>query len=75
MVPDPVVQHQHGAWADDYRRQVPTLLGPRHHRHIALAAQETGTVGYIAWHVDPRRRHGEIDILACWHNTVPSPVL
>lgn len=60
-----IFHHQHGRWADDYRAQVPTLHDPSAHKHVAVAETSDGVVaGYVAWRVDPARRHGDIVILA-----------
>jgi ribosomal protein S18 acetylase RimI-like enzyme len=64
MVPPRVFEHQHGSWAQDYARQVPTLLDPENHRHVLVAEHNRAIVGFIAWHIDLDRRHGEIDMLA-----------
>src|SRR5262245_11989149 len=63
MVTPEVFEHQHGSWADDYRRQVPALLSPDQHKHIVLAEDQGEVVGYLAWNTDTDRRHGEIDIV------------
>lgn len=58
-------QHQHGRWADDYRAQVPALHDPAASRHVAVAETGDGAIaGYIAWEIDPARRHGDVVILA-----------
>jgi ribosomal protein S18 acetylase RimI-like enzyme len=60
-----IFHHQHGRWADDYRAQVPALHDPAAGRHVAVAETSDGTItGYVAWTVDPARRHGDVDILA-----------
>ena len=66
MLGDQIFQHQHGAWADDYRRSVPGFLAPPEHKYVAIAEDdETDTIhGYVAWQVDIDRRHGTIEILA-----------
>jgi ribosomal protein S18 acetylase RimI-like enzyme len=65
MVPPKVFAHQHGAWADDYRKSVPKLHDPERDRRVAVAETDAGEIGgYVAWAVDLERRHGEIDILA-----------
>jgi ribosomal protein S18 acetylase RimI-like enzyme len=66
MVPADVFLHQHGSWADDYRESVPKLHDPDHHKHVSVAVGDTGgmILGYIAWVIDPERRHGDIDIVA-----------
>jgi ribosomal protein S18 acetylase RimI-like enzyme len=65
MVPPDVYEHQHGSWADDYRASVPELHDPSAHKHVVVAGSDAGeVVGYVAWAVDPDRRHGEIDTLA-----------
>lgn len=63
MVSPEVFEHQHGSWAEDYRRLVPGLLSPDHGRLVALAKDGGEIVGYVAWHTDADRRHGEIDVL------------
>jgi ribosomal protein S18 acetylase RimI-like enzyme len=65
QVGEVIFQHQHGQWADDYRAQVPALHDPAAGKNVALAEAGDGTIaGYVAWEVDPARRHGEIVILA-----------
>lgn len=60
-----IFQHQHGQWADDYRAQVPALHDPPAGKHVAVAQSSDGAVvGYVAWTVDPAKRHGEVVILA-----------
>jgi ribosomal protein S18 acetylase RimI-like enzyme len=62
---EPIFRHQHGRWADDYRAQVPTLHDPAANKYVAVAEAGDGTVaGYVAWTVDPARRHGDVVILA-----------
>jgi ribosomal protein S18 acetylase RimI-like enzyme len=67
VVGETVFAHQHGAWRDDYRAQVPTLHDPTSHRYVAVAEADGGLLGYVGWSVDPERRHGEIEILAVTH--------
>lgn len=63
MLGEAVFAHRHGNWRDDYRTEVPDLHDPKNHKYVAVA--ESGPiVGYVAWNVDPERRHGEIHILA-----------
>lgn len=65
QVGEVIFQHQHGRWADDYRAQVPTLHDPAAGKHVAVAETSDGTIaGYVAWEVDPARRHGEVGLLA-----------
>ena len=65
MVPDTVFTHQHGAWADDYRRLVPTLHDPDHGREVAVDEDQAGRLtGYVGWLVDDARHHGTISIVA-----------
>ena len=65
MVPPEVFEHQHGSWADDYRKSVPRLHDPGAHRHVGVAEADTAEIaGYIGWVIDPERRHGEIDTVA-----------
>jgi hypothetical protein len=60
-----IFQHQHGRWADDYRAQVPVLHDPAAGKHVAVAeTSDDAIAGYVAWQVDPARRHGDVVILA-----------
>ena len=60
-----IFHHQHGRWADDYRAQVPALHDPAAGKYVAVAESSDGTIaGYVAWSVDPARRHGDVVILA-----------
>ena len=60
-----IFQHQHGRWADDYRAQVPALHDPAANKQVAVAETSDGAiVGYVAWTVDPARRHGDVVLLA-----------
>lgn len=63
MVTPEVFEHQHGSWAEDYRRMVPSLLDPDHRKYVAVAEDRADLGGYIAWHTDFDRRHGQIDVL------------
>lgn len=65
QVGEAIFQHQHGRWADDYRAQVPALHDPAANKHVAVAETSEGAnVGYVAWTIDPARRHGDVVILA-----------
>lgn len=65
LVGEAIFHHQHGQWAEDYRALVPALHDPAAHKHVAVAeAGEQAIAGYIAWKVDPVRRHGDVVILA-----------
>jgi ribosomal protein S18 acetylase RimI-like enzyme len=65
LVGETIFHHQHGRWADDYRAQVPTLHDPAANKYVAVAETSDGAVaGYVAWAVDPARRHGDVVILA-----------
>lgn len=65
LVGEVIFGHQHGQWADDYRAQVPALHDPDADTYVAVAqASDQAIAGYVAWRVDPARRHGDIDILA-----------
>lgn len=65
MVPTDVFVHQHGQWADDYRESVPKLHDPNAHKHVVVAdAPVREIAGYVAWAIDPERRHGHIDTVA-----------
>lgn len=55
---------QHGDWRDDYRKQVAELHAPARHAYIAVAEIDNDIAGYVAWAVDPARRHGVVTILA-----------
>ena len=60
-----IFRHQHGRWVDDYRAQVPALHDPAAGKHVAVAHSDDGAVaGYVAWTVDPVRRHGQAVIIA-----------
>jgi ribosomal protein S18 acetylase RimI-like enzyme len=60
-----IFQHQHGRWADDYRALVPALHDPAAGKHVAVAeTSDDAIAGYVAWQVDPARRHGDVVILA-----------
>ncbi len=67
LVGERVFAHQHGSWREDYRAQVPTLHDPPAHEYVALAEKDDALLGYVAWHIDPAHRHGEIEILAIAH--------
>lgn len=65
LVGEVIFRHQHGRWADDYRAQVPALHDPAADKYVAVAETGAGAIaGYVAWTVDPARRHGDIEILA-----------
>lgn len=64
LVGETVFAHQHGAWREDYRAQVPTLHDPPAHKYVAVAEDEGDLLGYVAWNIEPGRRHGEVEILA-----------
>ena len=53
---DPAVfAHDHGTWADDYRREVPTFHDPEANRFIVLAEETAGggsPLGYVGWQVN-----------------------
>jgi ribosomal protein S18 acetylase RimI-like enzyme len=53
---DPAVfVHDHGTWADDYRRDVPTFHDPDADRFIVLAEETAGDgspLGYVGWQVN-----------------------
>jgi ribosomal protein S18 acetylase RimI-like enzyme len=59
-----IFQHQHGAWADDYRRTVPELHAPESNKFVVVAEDAGAIVGYVAWVTDPVKRHGDVDMLA-----------
>jgi ribosomal protein S18 acetylase RimI-like enzyme len=65
LVGEVIFQHQHGRWADDYRAMVPALHDPAAGKHVAVAETGDGAIaGYVAWTIDPAKRHGEVFILA-----------
>jgi ribosomal protein S18 acetylase RimI-like enzyme len=63
-VGDAVFHHQHGAWRDDYRHHVPTLLDPDEHKYVAVVEDQSAIAAYIAWNIDVAKRHGDIEMLA-----------
>lgn len=48
-----VFEHDHGAWEDDYRREVPALHDPDAGRFITVAEDDGRLLGYVGWHVGP----------------------
>jgi len=64
LLGDEVFQHQHGAWDQDYRDEVPTLHDPQEKRFVAVAAIEGEVVGYVSWRIEGKPHHGEIVLLA-----------
>lgn len=65
LVGEVIFHHRHGRWADDYRAQVPALHNPAAGKYVAVAeTSDAAIAGYVAWTVDPARRHGSIEILA-----------
>jgi len=65
LVGETIFRHQHGRWADDYRAQVPALHDPAAGKHVAVAeTSDHAIAGYVAWTIDPARRHGDVVILA-----------
>jgi ribosomal protein S18 acetylase RimI-like enzyme len=65
LVGEAIFHHQHGRWADDYRAQVPTFYHPAANKHMAVAETGEGAIaGYVAWAIEPARRHGDVVILA-----------
>ena len=64
LVGDAVFAHQHGHWREDYRAQVSGLHDPANNRYVAVAERGDVISGYVAWTIDPERRHGDIEILA-----------
>jgi ribosomal protein S18 acetylase RimI-like enzyme len=60
-----IFHHQHGRWANDYRAQVPAFHDPASHKYIAVAETDEGEIaGYVAWAIEPDRRHGDVVMLA-----------
>lgn len=60
-----IFHHQHGGWADDYRAMIPALHDPAAGKNVAVAETSDATIaGYVAWKMDPARRHGDVVILA-----------
>jgi ribosomal protein S18 acetylase RimI-like enzyme len=64
LVGDRIFAHQHGDWADDYRRTVPGLHAPESNKFVVVAQEAGDIVGYLAWAVEPVKRHGSVEILA-----------
>lgn len=60
-----IFQHQHGRWADDYRAQVPGFHDPAASKYVAVAETDDRAIaGYVAWTIEPARRHGDVVMLA-----------
>ncbi|MDQ0707577.1 ribosomal protein S18 acetylase RimI-like enzyme [Arthrobacter woluwensis] len=55
---------QHGSWRSDYRQELQSLLDPAPGEGFLVAEEDGIPLGYIAWHTDPVRGHGEITLLA-----------
>lgn len=55
---------QHGAWEQDYRDEVPTLLAPDAGRFVVVDEDVDGITGYAAWRLSERPTHGEITHVA-----------
>lgn len=64
LVGDLIFTRQHGDWRGDYRRQLPGLHDPAEHKYVAVAEQDGVLIGYVAWHVDPTRQKGTVELLA-----------
>jgi ribosomal protein S18 acetylase RimI-like enzyme len=64
LVGEVVFAIQHGNWRDDYRKQVAGLHDPDQRKYVAVAEESGVLGGYVAWSVDPARRHGQVTILA-----------
>lgn len=62
-VGDAVFAHHHGAWRADYAELVPGLHDPENDKYVAVVEVQSHVVGYVAWNVDDRRRHGAIEML------------
>jgi ribosomal protein S18 acetylase RimI-like enzyme len=69
LMGEAVFAHQHGAWREDYKKQVAHLHDPQSGKHVAVCDVDGDLTGYVAWVVDPDRHHGEIDILAVSHTS------
>lgn len=55
---------QHGSWRNDYRQELRSLLEPAPGKGLIVAEDDGIPLGYIAWHTDAVRGHGEITLLA-----------
>ncbi len=64
LVGEVIFAIQHGSWRDDYRKQVAELHAPVQNRYVAVAEDGGGLAGYVAWAVEPARRHGTITLVA-----------
>ncbi|MGA4731039.1 GNAT family N-acetyltransferase [Micromonospora taraxaci] len=64
LVGELVFANQHGAWREDYVKQVAELHEPDQHRYVAVAELNGTIAGYVAWSVEPARKNGSITILA-----------
>lgn len=63
-VGDVVWRHEQAHWREAYRADVPGLHDPDSHRYVAVAEHQDEILGYVAWHIDPTRHHGEVYIVA-----------
>ena len=64
IVGDFVFMHQHGTWRADYHQEVGALHQPERNKYVVVCEDAAEIVGYVAWEIDPARRHGGIEILA-----------
>jgi ribosomal protein S18 acetylase RimI-like enzyme len=59
-----LIAHQHGAWEQDYRDEIPTLHEPERGKQVVVAEVDGRIAGFVAWKPDPRPQHAEISLLA-----------
>jgi ribosomal protein S18 acetylase RimI-like enzyme len=59
-----LLQHHHGQWEADYRREVPTYHDPSANEHVAVAEIDNQIAGYVAWGPDELVGSGKIRIVA-----------
>ncbi|HZX07728.1 GNAT family N-acetyltransferase [Kribbella sp.] len=64
LVGELIFTRQHGDWQGDYRRQLPGLHNPAEHKHVAVAEEGGEIVGYVAWHLEPAKQRGTVELLA-----------
>lgn len=58
-----VFEHDHGAWQNDYRLEVPSLLAPEEDRFITLAEEHDRVLGYVGWNISGST-NGRLEMVA-----------
>ena len=64
LLGEEIFAHQHGAWEQDYRDDVPTLDDPNVGRYVAVGEINGTVAGFVSWRVEGRPHHGQIYLLA-----------